>query len=40
MKRIIILGMSGAGKTTLAKAIAAKCDIKHIEMDAIRHHAN
>ncbi len=40
MNRIIVVGMSGSGKTTLAQAIAAKRDIKHIEMDAIRHLPN
>src|SRR5208282_1090204 len=33
--RIVVVGTSGAGKTTLAKAIAARLAIPHIELDAL-----
>jgi adenylate kinase family enzyme len=33
--RIVVVGTSGAGKTTLAKAIAATLAIPHIELDAL-----
>jgi adenylate kinase family enzyme len=40
MNRIIIVGSSGAGKTTLAKAIAEKLAIPHFELDSIFHQKN
>lgn len=40
MRRVIIIGSSGAGKTTLAKQISAKLDIPHIELDSLYHQAN
>ena len=33
MKRIVIIGTSCSGKTTLASTIALKLNIKHIELD-------
>jgi len=33
--RIVVVGTSGAGKTTLAKAIAAKFDLPRIELDQL-----
>jgi len=33
--RIVVVGTSGAGKTTLAKNIAAALAIPHIELDAL-----
>lgn len=33
--RIVVVGTSGAGKTTLARRIAALLELRHIELDAI-----
>jgi adenylate kinase family enzyme len=35
MLRIIVVGTSGAGKTTMAKAIAKELNLLHIELDAL-----
>jgi adenylate kinase family enzyme len=35
LMRIVVIGTSGAGKTTLARAIAARFALSHIELDAI-----
>jgi adenylate kinase family enzyme len=35
MKRIVIIGTSASGKTTLAAALAAVLQIPHIELDAL-----
>jgi adenylate kinase family enzyme len=37
MTRISIVGASGAGKTTLARAAAARLQVPHIELDALFH---
>ena len=37
---MIVIGSSGAGKTTLAKAIAKKLDIPHFELDSIFYQKN
>jgi adenylate kinase family enzyme len=34
-KRVVVLGTSGSGKTTLARKIAARYNIKHIELDLL-----
>jgi len=40
MKRIIVIGSSGAGKTTLAKELSVRLSIPHVELDALYHQAN
>ncbi|MEU1306777.1 MFS transporter [Streptomyces shenzhenensis] len=37
LRRIVVGGISGAGKTTLAAGLAGALDIRHIEMDALYH---
>ena len=38
--RIVVLGTSDAGKTTVAKAIAEVLSVPHVEFDAYRHGPN
>jgi len=37
MRRILIAGVSGAGKTTLARRVSERTGIPHTEIDALRH---
>jgi len=37
MQRILVGGNTGAGKTTLAAALARRLEVPHIEMDALFH---
>jgi adenylate kinase family enzyme len=37
--RIVVIGTSGAGKTTLARRIAVRLNLPHIELDAINWQA-
>lgn len=37
MRRVVVVGCSGAGKTTLARRLAGMLDVPHIELDAIFH---
>ncbi|MEP7204572.1 MAG: adenylate kinase [Candidatus Saccharibacteria bacterium] len=39
MKRIIVIGSSGAGKTTIAKELAGILHIPHTELDSMYHQA-
>ena len=40
VERLVLIGTSGAGKTTMAKRIARVLDMPHVEFDAIRHGPN
>lgn len=37
MNRVVVVGSSGSGKTTVARRIAENLDIPHLEMDAVFH---
>lgn len=37
--RYVVVGMSGSGKTTVARAIAARLALPHLELDSLRHQA-
>lgn len=39
-ERFLVIGSSGAGKTTVARQIARILDLPHIEFDAYRHGPN
>jgi adenylate kinase family enzyme len=39
-ERVLIAGVTGAGKTTLARRIAARWDLVHHELDALHHGPN
>lgn len=39
MRRVLVVGTSGAGKTTLAGRIGARLGIEHVEIDALYHGA-
>jgi adenylate kinase family enzyme len=36
-RRIVVVGVSGNGKTTLSKRLSAKLGVPHIELDAFQH---
>ena len=40
LKRIVVIGDSGAGKTALARQLAHRLDLSHIELDALFWEAN
>ncbi|AKF11754.1 hypothetical protein [Sandaracinus amylolyticus] len=40
MRRVWIVGSSGAGKTTLARTVASCLALPHVELDAIHHQAD
>jgi adenylate kinase family enzyme len=37
VRRVSVVGNSGSGKSTFAKALAARLDVEHVELDAIFH---
>ena len=39
-RRILVAGTSGAGKTTIARQIAARLDIPYVELDSLFHGPN
>ena len=40
MKRIVVIGSSGAGKSALARELSQVLGVPHVELDAIRHGPN
>ncbi|MCP4962638.1 MAG: AAA family ATPase, partial [Actinomycetia bacterium] len=37
MQKVAFVGCSGAGKTTLARQVAERLGVEHIELDAMFH---
>ena len=40
MRRVAVIGLSCTGKTTLARALAARLRVPHVELDALHHDAD
>jgi adenylate kinase family enzyme len=39
-RRVVVVGNCGSGKTTLARSLAARLDVEHVELDGIFHQPN
>jgi adenylate kinase family enzyme len=37
VRRVSVVGVSGSGKTTVARELAARLSVPHVELDAIYH---
>jgi adenylate kinase family enzyme len=37
MRNVLVVGICGTGKTTLARRLADRLSVRHIEIDALRH---
>jgi adenylate kinase family enzyme len=40
VRRVLVAGASGSGKTTVAAALAARLGVPHVELDALHHGPN
>jgi adenylate kinase family enzyme len=40
VQRVLVVGASGSGKTTVADALAARLGVPHVELDALHHGPN
>lgn len=37
LERVVVVGSSGSGKTTVARVLASRLDSPHLEMDSVFH---